>query len=572
VSDLLIVNGMLVDGTGGPPRPADVRIRAGKIQELGLNLAVVDEAVVDACGALVVPGFIDCHTHLDANVYWDPMCDPMALHGVTTAVIGNCSLGFAPVRAAMRAKLVDTFSYLEDIPAEAFESVVPWTWETFEDYANDLRSRPLGINVASFVGHSQIREYVIGPEAWTRSSTASERAQIASELELALRGGALGMSLSYFDRDRLGNPVPSQFADDAELDLLFAVLARFGASVQFVSSNTRRLQDVARMGAFAKRHGVVILHNTLVHKSDDPEHSNSLIRLLTSLQSDGVRAYSMVTPRPFEFAVNFDQSLCFIALPAWNELVQAKGTIKRGMLTDPQWRSRARHDFDTVEISPMFPVRKLHQIRVTEARPGDTAKWIGRSLKELVDARGGHPADVLADWLLENDFHTAFVNPSSNTDPAGVASLLRSPVAFVGASDAGAHLQMFSGAGDTTILLARHVRDRRDFTIERAVHDLTGRQADLLGLSDRGRLQVGNAGDVVIFNLADLRFEREEVVRDIPGGKPRFRRESGGYLFTIIAGQVVQQAGVPTGRLPATFLRLVRSGAAGAPIDAFRYD
>jgi N-acyl-D-aspartate/D-glutamate deacylase len=557
--DLLICGGTVVDGTGAPGRAADVRIQDGRIVEVGPGLQPTGGRVIDATGAIVAPGFIDSHTHLDANIFWDPLCDPMVMHGVTSAVIGNCSLSFAPVRPQMRAALCDVFSYLEDIPVGVFKQIVPWNWETFEEYAAHVDGMKLGVNIAAFIGHSQLREYIVGPEALTRASTPAERARMVEEIDRAMQAGALGLSVSYFDRDRKGAKVPSQLADEAEMDAVLAVVGRYGGSLQFVATLERRMENIAYFGRLAIRHGVTLLHNALADRPEDPGSAKAVIAAIAGLQEQGARAYTMLSPRAIDFAVNFDQSLCFIALPAWNELAQADPAHKRELLKDEAWRKRGRHDFDTVTTSPLFPVHRLEKIRIVAANDPEHEKWVGRSIGEMVAARGGHPSDALADWVLENDLNTSFVNPVANHDPAGVAKLFEAPVVFISGSDAGAHLQMFSSIGDTTILLARYVRDRGDLTLERAVYELTGRQADIVGFADRGRIAVGMAGDVTIFRLEDLRFEDEELVRDVPGGQPRFRREDGGYIYTIVNGSIVQDHGKATGELPAGFLRLSRS-------------
>lgn len=557
MTGLLLKNAMLVDGTGAPQRMCDVRISAGKIVEVGPGLSSRHENVIDVDGAIVAPGFIDCHTHFDANIFWDPECDPLLHHGVTSIVIGNCSLGFAPVRPAMRAALGDIFSYLEDIPVEVFHDVVPWEWETFEQYSAYLDKMGLGVNVAAFVGHSQLREYVLGIDAWTRPSTADEREQLVGELARAMGAGALGLSVSYFDRDRKGNKVPSQLADEAELDALLAVVGRYGGSLQFVPSADQPVRDIEYLGERVVMHGVRLLHNALLDREGQPDYKHRILDAFAAVRERGAMAFSMVSPRPFEAAVMIDQSLAFIALPAWNEFTQASADTKRVMLGDESWRARARHDFDTVETSFLFPVHKIDKIRIVTTNGGDHEAWCGRSLGDMARDKGGHPSDALADWILANDLNTSFVVPLANAEPDGVAFLLnQQPTTFIGGSDAGAHLQMFSGVGDTTILLARHVRDRDDLTLEGAVHQLTGRQADILGFADRGRIAPGLVADITVFRLEDLRYENETTVHDVPGGRPRFRREDGNYLYTIVNGEIMLDHGRSTGKRPAGFLAL----------------
>jgi N-acyl-D-aspartate/D-glutamate deacylase len=556
MGDLLITGGFVVDGSGAPGRALDVRVHGGRIVEMGPGLSPAGEPVIEAAGAIVAPGFIDSHTHYDATIYWDPMCDPMPQHGVTSVVIGNCSLGLAPLRPQDRAAQVDVFSYIEDLPLEVTSQAIPWTWESFESYAGALAGRKLGVNLMAFVGHSQIRTYVMGEAAWERAATPGEVAAMAAELDRALVAGALGLSFSLYDKDRQGRWVPSVHADDAELDALCAVLARRGAVFQFVPCGDTTeiiLEQLQRIGAILGRQGVTGLYNIVVHVGAEPSRSQRIIACLEALRDRGVRLYAMASPRPFELSIGFEQTICFISVPAWNELVQAPVEEKRRLAADPAWRERARADAETCP-SVLFPFDRPEMIRIRNVAGPAQAPWAGRSLGDLIAARGGHVSDVLADWLVENDFAATFIYPIANTEDEEVAALLKSPVTFVSGSDAGAHLQMFCASGDATLLLTRFVRDRRDMTLEAGVHAITGRQAALLGLGDRGVLAPGKAADLVVFALDELVYGPELSVCDLPGGGSRLTRAPGGYRYTVVDGVVVQAFGRPTGELPASFL------------------
>jgi N-acyl-D-aspartate/D-glutamate deacylase len=555
MSDLLIVEGTVIDGTGAPGRKADIRVRGGRIVEVAPGLAPQGERVIDAAGALVAPGFIDSHTHFDATIYWDPLCDPMPQHGVTSVVVGNCSLGLAPVRPADRRSQVDVYSYIEDMPVDVLNEAIPWTWQGFADYAATLATRKLGVNVCAFVGHSQIRGYVMGEAAWERAATADEVAAMCAELETALTAGALGLSYSLYDKDREGRPVPSCLADDAEMDALCAVLGRHGASFQFVPGDTTDviIGQIEWLAKFLGPHGVTGFYNILVHLDSDPERSRRLVACLEGLQARGLRIYGMASPRPFELLIGFEQSICFIGVPAWNELVQAPRAEKQRLIRDAGWRARARHDAASCS-SVLFPFARPELLPIASVGRPEWQVWIGRTFADVIAARGGDPADVLADWLADNDFAATFTFAIANTDEAEVARLLTSPVAFVSGSDAGAHLQMFCAAGDATLLLTRYVRSRGDIAIEAAVHALTGRQAELLGIGDRGVLAPGKAADITIFALDELAYGPQKRVLDQPGGRPRLTRDPGGYRYTIVGGVIVQQDGAATGALPARWL------------------
>ena len=555
MSELLIANGLVVDGTGAPGRVADVRVRDGKIAEIGHGLTPDGEQVIDAQGAVVAPGFIDSHTHFDATIYWDPMLDPMSQHGVTTVVAGNCSLGLAPVRAQDRLAQVDVYSFIEDMPADVLNAAIPWSWESYEDYAAALKQERLGINLATFVGHSQIRSYVMGEAAWERAANPGEISVMAAELDKALAAGALGLSYSLFDKDRDGRRVPSSLADDAEMDALIARLGAHGGSFQFVPGDTADviIGQLEWLGGFLARHGVTGLYNILVHTIGDASRAPRIMACLEALRAKGATIYGMASPRRFEMSIGFEGTICFMAVPAWNQLAQAPREVQRRMIGDPAWRERALSDADSYP-SAMFPFDRPELLKIGSVGKPELKDWFGRTLGDLHSARGGHVSDVLADWLGENDFNTSFTFAIANTDPTEVARILTNPVAFISGSDAGAHLQMFCAAGDATLLLTRYVRERGDMSLEAAVHGLTGRQAEILGLPGRGVLAEGKAADIVVFALQELEYGAERLVEDVPGGRSRLTRDPGGYRYTIVAGEVVQQHGKATGALPARWL------------------
>lgn len=555
MGDLLIRNGTVIDGTGAPGERADIRVRGGRIAEIGPSLESLGETNIDASGTFVTPGFIDSHTHFDAAIHWDPMCDPMPQHGVTTVLAGNCSLGFAPMKARDRKPQIDVFSYLEDLPADMLENALNWDWESFADYARAISEMKLGVNMMAFVGHAQIRSFVMGDAAWDRAATAAEVAAMAALLDEALRTGAPGMSFSLYDKDPEGRPVPSCLADDAELDALIAKLGEYGGLFQFVPADTTDaiIAHLEWLGGFLGRHGVTGLYNTLVHLDSDPQRSHRLVACLEDLAARGITILGMVSPRHMEMEIGFERSMALIAVPAWNELIQAPAGHKRQMIDDPDWRDRARRDVDA-HVSVLFPFDKPELLVVNSVGKPEFQPWFGRTLADIAGEHGGHVSDALADWVRDNAFSATFTFAIANTSSDDVARLLKSPVALVSASDAGAHLQMFCAAGDSTLLLTRYVRDRGDLSLEDAVHALTGKQAGLLGLPDRGVLAPGAAADIVIFALDELSYGQQRPVQDLPGGYTRLTRDPGGYRYTIVNGEVVQAGGKATGALPARWL------------------
>ena len=561
--DVLVRGGVVADGTGRV-LTADVRVRGGMITEVGARLAPDGEAVLDAGGAVVAPGFLDTHTHLDPSVFWDPACDPLPQHGVTTVVTGNCSLSLAPVPAGRSGELSSLFSYIEDLPPGILADSVPWgAWAGWDEYQDALRRHRFGVNIACLVGHTPLRWSVMGDEAWERPASPGERARIAELLGDCLRAGAFGMSTSLFDDDPRRRPVPSKLADDAELAALAAVLGAAGRVMAFipdVSSHTRMVGDVERLAAACHRHGVTGMWNGLFFDERKPERSAELLAQAARLQAGGARVFPQVSPRRVDIHVNWDGGMAFYSLPPWHEALQATAAERAALLADPQWRGRARQAWDAMPRT-LLRHKELDRIRLTSVTRPENARWVGRTLRDLTAARGGHPSDVLADWALDNAVRPGIVGTGvENADPDGVAMLLGHPATLVSNSDAGAHVQMMCTSGDTTLLLARHARDRGDMSLGRAVWELTGRQAEAFGIPGRGVIAPGYVADLVVFDPAALSWKDEELVTDLPGGAPRLRRPPGGFRYTLVSGLVVQEDGELAGPLPGTVL----APAAGA--------
>ncbi|MGA7418693.1 MAG: amidohydrolase family protein [Acidimicrobiales bacterium] len=561
MGDVLIRGGSIIDGTGADAFAGDVRIHDGRIVELGPGLRHGSETELDAAGAVVAPGFIDTHTHFDPSVFWEPSADPMPQQGVTTVLTGNCSLSLAPLRAEHRDELSSVFAYIEDLPPRAFETAIPWSWETFAEYRMALEKMGFGVNLAPLVGHTPLRLFVMGAEAWERVATDDEIVQLATLLDDSLGAGAFGLSTSFLDRDVDNRLVPSQFADDAELGALFDVLGRRQRVLEFVPDFANQpdgtREGIVRMGKLCGPRDVVLTWNLLTLQAmDEGRLGRDLLSLTEEQVAAGLRVFPQVSPRPFDLKINWDASLSFMGLPdGWHQVIITHGSDKRRLLEDQRWRTVARNEWEAVTRSFAFPHREPEMVRFISVTRNEQQRWVGRTLADLVAERGGHPSDVLADWVLENDCNPGVLAMGlANGDPAGVAELVNHPATIVSASDAGAHLEMMCAAGDTTLLLTRHVRERDDLSLEQAVHELTGRQADVFGFADRGRLAVGAHADLTVFALDDLAWSDAEFVDDVPEGGGRMRRPAGGYRYTIVGGTVVQEAGQLTGAHPGGLL------------------
>ena len=404
MSDLLIRGGQIVDGTRARARAADLRVRAGVIQEIGPGLRPEGETEIDARGCYVTPGFIEQHTHYDASLWWDPFCDPMPAFGTTTCVIGNCGHSLAPIRAKDRGELIDLFCFIEDLPNKAFEQEIPWKWEDWPEYGRAARAHPIAVNAAPLVGYSPIRIWVMGEAAWEREATQREIAEMSELLRRSLAAGAFGMGSAAMDLDRSGRPVPSRIGSDEERRTLFRLLAE----ERRVAMHALRLMeaehfesDLVTLGEDVRATGVRALWAALMSTPGEEALRASILALHRRQRAEGLDIWGQTPGRPQHGAINFERSILFQGIDAWHEMVNADAASKMRMLEDPAWRKRARHDWDHVEFC-IFPVRALHALAVGHCAPHNQ-HLRGMPLDAFIAERGdGHPSDLFADWLVDN--------------------------------------------------------------------------------------------------------------------------------------------------------------------------
>ncbi len=538
MGDVLVRGGTAVDGSGGEPFAADVRIRDGVIVEIGPSLAPHGETVIDAHGALVTPGFVDSHTHYDLEMFWDPTFDPLPAYGITTTIMGNCGFGIAPTRDDTKADVADLLCFVEELPS-SLATAITWGWPSWSEYFHAAAQVPVSVTPYAFVAHNALRACVLGPAAWQRASTEAEIIAIAALLDDALRAGALGLSSNWFDTDRKGALVPSRRSDDDELDALIGVLARYrGAILQTIIRDDTMRRHVHHKATAA---GVPVL---------------SLGDGTGGGRDDGIAGVVHLGGggAPSRPRLGFESSIATAAIPAWHEMVNGPADRKLALLADAAWRARARHDWDNpLDEQNAFRAEQLHETILSDPDDGPGPKGI--SLAQLAAARDLHPSDALADWVLANGIGSRYSKlnagrMSNQEREEQDRRYFRRDDMIFGGTDAGAHLKMFCGAGSNLYLLTHWVRERHELTIEQAVHFLTKRSTDFFSIHDRGLLAVGQRGDVNVFSLDEIELHDLERAFDLPDGDYRFTRPSAGFRATLVGGVATVLDGKPTGARP----------------------
>jgi N-acyl-D-amino-acid deacylase len=559
MGDILVRGGTVVDGTGAAPVVADVRVRGGVIVEVSPALAAAGEQVVDASGAFVTPGIIDTHTHLDGAMWWNPDLDPLPSYGNTSLVFGNCGNSIAPLAGAQRDEIIDLLCFLEDLPLEAFRKEIPWTWEDWPQYARALAAQPTTVHVGGYLGHLSLRTFVMGAAAWERAATPDEIERMGQMLDDALRAGAMGLSMNTFDKDRTLRPVPGYFADDDEFRALFEVVARHRpATVQMITRFNERgrdIEDAERFGRLCREAGVRAQWPGIPMNVRDDDHRPLVWDAHHRIQASGGDFWPAVAFKPLAPFFSFERSIVFQRIPAWNDLINGPDEEKPRLLADDGWRAKAREDWDNRTHSSISRVDRPHEMIFSTSETG--AGPLDISLAHYAGQRHLHLSDALAEWVFTNGIHSLMVGIPERLSEPDVVAALREPKTLANINDSGAHLQLFSGAGEHLYLLTHYVRDAGLLSMEEAVHALTGRTAEFFGLHDRGVVAPGRAGDLAVLALDEIELRQEERRYDVPHGTWRFTRPPAGFRATIVAGTPTWLNGEATGARPGQVIRPV---------------
>ena len=562
--DLLIKSGRVVDGSGVPAYRADVGVRKGKIAEIG-RLRGAAARTINVDGLVVAPGFIDNHCHYDAQVTWDPLCTDSCYHGATTVIIGNCSLALAPVRRGAEVRLAEFLSYVEAIPLEALKTVEV-KWESIAQYMATLDGR-LGVNVGNLIGHTAVRHYVMGEESQGRTASAAEVDAMRDIVRGGIAAGALGLSV---DRnkghyDPQGVNIPALWASEEEIFALGDVLAELGTGVIQCGAGRDAELHNGLMTRLAEATGRQVLYTTLQRSVKDPEAWKTHMALVDKTVKAGIRAHPMCTPNIQRARFTMRNTQAFKGVPSWHPILVASDAEKLRAYSDPLVRKKLRQE--VVEWTIGVPGKVgipgnlflgpqwYDTVWVEDAVLPNNKCYNGKSVRELALAQGKGIIDAFLDLAVEENLDTVFVQASTGFDKEAWAKILTYPNAYIGLSDAGAHVQFHGGAGYSSQLLGYWVRQERIMPLEHAVKRLTFDSASVFGIYDRGLLRPGLAADITIFDPDTISTLPEQVVHDLPAGAWRLKEQATGIHYTIVNGQVLLEGGRHSGALPGRILR-----------------
>ena len=564
--DLVIAGGTVVDGSGMARYRADVGVRDGRIAEIGRIRAPAGRTI-DAEGRIVSPGFIDGHTHMDAQVAWDPLGSCACWHGVTSVIMGNCGFALAPCKPGEREWYAECLEAVEDIPKDAMMAGIDWTWETFPEYLAAVEALPKAINYGSYIGHSALRMYAMGARALDELATDDELDAMAGIVEEALRAGAMGLSTSRSVTHTRpdGGPVASRVADWRELAHLAAVLGRLNTGVlqlgPDVASGAAQRAFLEELGKISMETGRPVMFGAVALKQGDrPNHWQYQMDWMDRVSESGGRAYGQGTTRSINAIFSLKAYLPFDALPSWKELRQRPIEEQKAGFRDPELRARL-----VAEEASMKPRGTEFQgggAATTDPRKPDYSnffpmfdvKWDEPSIEEIARERSCNPVEAMIDLMLENE-DLVFVQPLMNNDPDDVLGLLRHPRTLATFSDSGAHVCQEMGSSLQTHMLSYWVRDRQAFTLEEAVRKLTFENASAWNISDRGLLRTGMAADILVFDEAAVKPCLPTVEHDLPGGERRLVQKAEGIDATIVNGEITLEGGESTGAVPGTVIR-----------------
>ena len=563
--DLIIRGGTVVDGLGGEPFVADVAVSDGVVVAVGdVDGAAARE--IDATGLLVTPGFVDLHTHYDGQAIWSDRMTPSSAHGVTTAVMGNCGVGFAPCRPGDHDVLVDVMAGVEDIPGVVMVDGLPWHWETFPEFLDAVDAGRRDIDVAAFLPHSPLRVYVMGQRGVDREPATDEDLAMMRKLAAeAVQVGALGFASSRLTlhKSESGHPIPSYDAGYAEIEAIArGVDDAGGGLIQFVPDLMAGDYEPALRTVFdvAADVGLPVTFTLAIGNAGDPFFLDAL-RMVEKANGDGGHVSAQIFPRPIGLVLGLDLSgNPFVMYPSYQAIADLPLAERVAEMRKPELRERILTDTPASDGHPLMFAAQAWNYMFPLGDPPNYEPSRSDSIGARAQARGVSPAEEAYDRLLEDDGHAMLLVTLANFRDGSldtVAELIRRDDVVLGLGDGGAHYGMICDASFPTYMLTHWVRDRPTgrLTVAEAVRELTSVPAKVAGLADRGRIAVGYKADLNVIDAAAMRLHRPVVVNDLPAGGRRLDQSADGYVATIVSGEVIAENGVPTDARPGTLIR-----------------
>ncbi len=569
--DIQLKGGTVVDGTLVPRYQADVWIKDGSIAQIGGRAPGSAKQVIDADGLIVAPGFVDLHTHYDAQIRWDPYCTISGWHGVTSVVLGNCGFGFAPVKSDFRERSMLTMTRTEAIPYDAMKAGMAWDWETIPEYLDSLDRSPKGVNCIQYMPTASLMTYVMGLEAAkSRPATAAERREMQRLLDQGMDAGLCGFSIQRLGPDSTqadydGSPMVTDIMDDADILNLAEVLRkRDEGFIQITQSTGAIKKDLAFLEKLAEVAQRPILHNVIVAARKDPNVHRRSLDWLERCRQRGLPIFGQTGTHRTGFAFTLEHWNLYDASPAWRELTTGTKREKLAKMKNPALREAVKRETEEAD-------RKLQVIQagVGGAIPTllvqstnnqtELEQYVGKSIGQIADEQGKDPIDTMLDLSIAGDLNVEFLGPNRGFNADYTAEMINdSRFTFPGASDGGAHTKFFTGGAFTTDFLRWLVRDEHKISLEEAHYRLSALPAHAAGFRDRGTLREGAAADMVVYNLDELDIEPDwvgEISYDFPGGEWRRVQRAKGYHAIIVNGQTTFEDGRCTGNTSGKLLR-----------------
>jgi len=560
--DLIIQNGTIVDGSGLPRFRADLGIVHGKIATIGKIRASAKETI-DAEGHVVAPGFIDGHTHMDAQVNWDPLGTCSVWHGITSVVMGNCGFSLAPCAEANNDVVMRNLERAEDISPVAMAAGIKWTWETFPEYLDTIENLPKGINYSAYLGHSALRTYVMGERAFHDTATPQEIERMKREVRDSIRAGAMGFTTSRSQAHRTpqGDPVASRLANWDEVRQLVGVMGEMNAGIFEIAAENpldtpeALLDYQMRLKDLAVDTGVPITYGQFSRRDTD-DTWRSYLALADETAQAGGRMFIQAHSRALNLVLSFETHMPYDKLPVWRDIRQLPLAEQAAALRDPEMRRKLidaanqQADDGGKGIGPEARAANYNHLYVM-----DSGMPPYRTVAEVAKEMRKDPTEVVMDLALEKDMKQFFLQPIANENQDHALELIKHPHTVVTFSDSGAHVSQIMDSSLQTHLLAYWVREKQALALEEAVRQLTFVPASFWGMSNRGMLREGYAADVVVFDADRIAPMMPELVYDLPAGERRLKQKSAGIAATVVNGEVLMRHNEHTGALPGQLIR-----------------